>query len=280
MRYLTNFIFFASLLLLISFHAKANSNARIAIYTGSFDPPTFAHKQLIVESIQRLNLNKLYIMVNTYSDEKNYKTSADERVYMVKTMLDEYKDKIIILKQNSYNKGRDLQFIRSITNEPMIQITGEDSYLKMQKIKSQRINFEKIIVIKRPINCMTNKVVDTPVLEKHAEFMNLKNSHNLVCSGKVREKLAKREYDNIPISDDVLKYIQTHDLYAVKSAEALKTLREEYQKVVEEFVVNLNITDHSHDAPELNPAESKASWNEKLLKWYHKDIINNYFKTN
>lgn len=59
-------------------------NEKIAVYPGSFDPPTLGHLDLIKRSLKIFD--KVIVLVSD-SKNKNYMFSKDERVKMVKLMV-------------------------------------------------------------------------------------------------------------------------------------------------------------------------------------------------
>lgn len=68
-------------------YAENSTESRVGWYPGSYDPPHQGHLRVIRTSIEQLKLDTIYITVNGMTD-KEYKSSIDERVRMVKAMLD------------------------------------------------------------------------------------------------------------------------------------------------------------------------------------------------
>ena len=92
---------------------ERHSDIKIGLYSGTFDPPTKAHNAVIRCAIKNLNLERLYIFVNK-NGEKNYKCSSVERVEMLKRMLKDIEDRVVIIAQSSDCKRADYQMIKNI----------------------------------------------------------------------------------------------------------------------------------------------------------------------
>ena len=110
-----------------------SEDIKIGIYSGTFDPPTLAHNNIIRSAIKHLNLDKLYIFVNK-NGEKNYKCSARQRVEMLECMLNDIQDKVIIIDQCSDKKYQDYLMLKKCIHQPVINITGYDSYCRRLKL--------------------------------------------------------------------------------------------------------------------------------------------------
>ena len=74
---------------------KLNDN-NTAVFWGSFDPPTLAHKAIILQMMT--TFSRVLIIVNNSSAGK-YFASATDRIRMLQAMLTEQQDKYTILIQ-------------------------------------------------------------------------------------------------------------------------------------------------------------------------------------
>lgn len=85
---------FVLVLLLLSSWAHAHdcpTRGRMGLYAGSFDPPTRGHMAILREAIREMGV--VCIMVNTLGP-KDYNTSYDERVRMIRAALGADVDKV------------------------------------------------------------------------------------------------------------------------------------------------------------------------------------------
>ncbi len=179
-----------------------NLGAKKGIYSGTFDPPTKAHNAIIRSAIKNLGLEKLYIFVNK-NGQKEYKCSSAERVMMLKLMLADLQDKVVIIAQSSDHKFLDYLMIKNIVNERIINITGEDSYKRrLLMLPENRTDFDYTVIIPRKIGYKDDKIE----LEDNAYYLPIDDTFNFIStsSTEVRQKLAKKSYENIELTPCVL----------------------------------------------------------------------------
>lgn len=246
-----------SFLYLLSFSAIlfASKDIKIGVYSGTFDPPTLAHNHVIRKTIDFLNLDKLFIFVNK-NGEKNYKCSAHQRVEMLKVMLADIADKVVIIDQCSDKKYHDYLLLKKCINQPIVMITGYDSYARRLLISEDiRINFDQIAIIPR-----FGEMDETITLEPTAFMLPLDESIlKNVSSTKVRKQLAEKIFHGIDLHPATLSYVISNSLYLMNNE-----LEKEYERSFFEYVGkkvwNINV-------PPFDPQCSPDSWNENFYKW-------------
>ncbi len=239
---------------LINFAGIAYQDIKIGFYSGTFDPPTIAHNAIIRTAIDYLQLDKLYIFVNK-NGEKNYKCSGQERVTMLERMLGDLKSKVIIIDQCTDKKNQDYMVLKKIMHEPIINITGQDSYERRLKIDpDKRINFDAIAIIPR------SGVSSNIALEEKAFFVPIDQELVAgVSSTQVRQQLADRDFKNIALHPEVLNYIIEHDLYLYQP-DKQSTFEFEYYAYIGKHVVKLPM-------PPFDPQASVGAWEENFYGW-------------
>jgi nicotinic acid mononucleotide adenylyltransferase len=191
--------------------AQGNMSAypEYAIYSGSFDPPTLAHGEIIRQVLKQYNLKKIYIIVNKYN-KKNFKSSANQRIKMMEIMLGDLKEKVVILSQDSPNKRTDYLILKKILNKPILLFTGEDSYLrKLDLPEKERLSFDYTVIIPR-----NSRKIDRKNLEKNATVLHIDPFLLNVSSTKARDclklKNCKKTYGNASLNPR--KYQTMQDL--------------------------------------------------------------------
>ncbi len=248
---------YCSILIFISHISIANAisnEPKIAIYSGSFDPPTLAHKS-IVESVIKQNIDKVYIVVNTYNS-KTFKTSTKNRMEMLELMFRDTKSNIVILAQNSINKKDDYITIKRIINEPIALVSGYDSYVKGLNIDSKNIvKFNKIFIVPH------EGYDKTKIINKNVLILSVDNKYLNLHSTDVRKELSKNK--NIGLDEAVYQYIQKNNLYKNNNNIELEDL---FYNNFYQFIgrITKNIT-----PPKFNPEASQNSWKDQFYKYYH-----------
>jgi len=186
---------------------EAEKQKTIGIYSGSFDPPTKAHLDIILSTLSTNELDKLILYVNTMGD-KDYQAQADQRKEMLELMLRDYTDRISVYLQTTSDKRSDYRKIRGIDNK-LVLIMGEDSYEKRLSLHPiQIIECDKIFIIPRKADSKALQVK----LGSEAKVILVANTHS-ISSTLVREKLKNEELSGIDLHKDVLNYILSNNLY-------------------------------------------------------------------
>jgi nicotinic acid mononucleotide adenylyltransferase len=252
-----NKIFSKFLILLTIIYFNTRSEIKIGLYSGTFDPPTRAHEAIILTSIEKLKLDKLYIFVNK-NDEKVYKCSILQRIEMLKCMLKDIKEKVVIIDQSSDNKHQEYLILKKIISEPIILITGQDSYERRLKVEiANRDKFHAIAVIPRV------GISKDIILEENAFYLPLTDKEietiKDVSSTKIREQLAKKDFNNLALNPSVINYIIEHNLYE---------FRPEMQTLFEhEYYAYLGKYFKKYSLPPFDPQSSVESWKEYFYQY-------------
>jgi len=229
------------------------------IYSGTFDPPTKAHNAIIRNSITTLGLEKLYIFVNK-NNTKDCKCSMRERIEMLKIMLADLKDKVVIIPQVSDKKCDDYFMIKSILNEKLVLITGEDSYQKRLLIQAHNnVRMDALCIIPRELG----ESVLRMQLEQNAFYapFEIDEKLALLSSTKIRQQLANKCYKNIGLTPEVLNYVLKKRLYSSENKD------EKNRHYLEKYYAYVGKSYASCSAPKFDPVSSEDSWQEKFQKW-------------
>ncbi|HXF91069.1 MAG TPA: hypothetical protein VNJ29_03975, partial [Candidatus Nitrosotenuis sp.] len=235
-----------------------NNNIKYAIYSGSFDPPTLAHKEIILQVLKQTGVKKLYIIVNSYN-QKTFKASVEERMKMLELMLEEVKENIVIIAQDSPNKKSDYLMLKKIINEPLMLICGEDSYRRSLKIPdSQRVKFNSVLIIPRysPEDTKEDKLT----LEPNAKYLSINVDFLKISSTQIRNHLKNKEYNNIQLDKKVLAFITKNNLYVLDtSTENIR--RKNFESKFYEFIGRLVV---GIKPPAFEPLTSEEAWKDQF----------------
>lgn len=204
-------------------------------------------------------LSKLYIFVNNNTN-KDCKCSTHERVQMLKLMLADIKDKIVIIPQLSTKKANDYSTIKGVIDEKLINIVGEDSYEKRLQIPNEdKVEFDAIAIIPR----QGSKQSKMQPLEDIAFYLSIDDlSYQSISSTVVRNQLKNRTYANIALDPEVLGYVVANKFYQDHEDKKELFLRDYFAYVGEMY--------SPFQPPIYDPGISKNAWKEKIQKWVYK----------
>lgn len=193
---------FSLFVLLFSTFAHA-SDSPVAVYWGFFDPPTVAHREIIIQAVDNLKFEQLIIVVNKNKSKKVF-LSAFDRINLIKNMLpDSVLDKITILNQDDDNPI-DYFSLKKNIQQPLHIIAGEDSYkawLKNNDYKSIS-KYDKIYVIPR-----STLALKTAKKFGNVEFLPWSNKFYAVSSSQIKDSKSLSEVkEHLP--ENVWKFIE------------------------------------------------------------------------
>lgn len=159
----------------------------IGIYWGAFDPPTQAHIAIIKTALQKIDLQKLFIVVNNHS-YKNYNLTLEKRFELLSKALKAIPSEKILLLWQDDEHPINYSFLRKFSTQPLCAISGYDSYKKWVACsnKQGRYLYQKIAVVPRGD--------EEPLLfDAHAFLLEIDPTYRHVSSSKERERCFKEE---------------------------------------------------------------------------------------
>ncbi len=185
---------------------KIDKKIDIALFGGSFDPPHIGHEQIVKKIINKIKIDKLFI-VPTYINPFKEKFYADQniRYKWLKTIFKNYKKVSILDYEIKQNRAvatiETVKYLKKLYNiKNFYLIIGADNLKDLHKWK----NFNQL-----------NKLVTFIVATRNnikvpKNLINLKISAN-ISSTKLRETLDKR-YLPTSVSDEIIKYYKREQM--------------------------------------------------------------------
>ena len=185
-----------------------SSQKLMAIYTGSFDPPTKAHKEIILKSLEKGQFDQFIVYVNQFG-KKKYKASVEDRKKMLEIMLKDHLDKVAITIQTQGDKRTDFRKLRGLQSQ-LTLVVGEDSYQKRLLLPSiQLAECDRLFVIPRNAKSKILAHESSPDLEVIPLEKEI-----FISSTAAREKLFKGELPKNELEPLVLNYVLSKGLYS------------------------------------------------------------------
>ena len=139
---------------------KIMSKETQGIYWGTFDPPTLAHLNIIVESLKQFHFSTLFVIINDNSHTgKTYQSTGNERAMMFKNMLIEYAKEmnfsdvwmshIQIICQTDANDFSYQKAKQAHPGKRIYAIVGQDSFDKFKQYKESLYSYDHILIAPR-----------------------------------------------------------------------------------------------------------------------------------
>jgi phosphopantetheine adenylyltransferase len=213
-------ILFIQLLLVGFAHAQLSSDfdtsllssegkeIKVGIAPGSFDPTTTAHRDLIIESIKRLNLDKFVVAVNVMTS-KDFNLSVAERIEMTKRSFGSYANKVIVVARPFDNLDKLAEVIRGSFNGPLHVVLGEDVFDKNYKLLNH-IEGTQFSMIPRP-----EGLAERVNLDLYARSKLLDISFPGISSSASRELIVKGLDASGSLPAEVIEFLKERDLMRV-----------------------------------------------------------------
>jgi len=187
--------------------------SKIAIYGGTFDPPTFAHL-LIIEQIQKnMDFDEFYIIpCNLPNNDKINITNNADRYNMLKIALSDHPNVKIDdreLKRGTISYTIDTLKSFDYENNELFLIMGDDEFNSFENWK----NFEEIANIARIVCIISRDTPSIDMLNKYNPYIYELNPKTLISSSLIRNMISKGESVKYLLPDKVIEYIKKRNLY-------------------------------------------------------------------
>ena len=233
------------------------------VYSGSFDPPTLAHRAIIQSSIEEQKLDKLFVLVNT-SGSKDFRTSVGDRIEMLKSATGGLSVEFIPVWQHEKDELTDR--LRETHQGSFYQFIGEDSFNNLP-IKWSDSPMDKWIVFARPGQSKGSLPQSERVV-----VMDLNRHLEGVSSTLVRKKLNEGDYDISELHPKTIALIRKNGWYLEPDATEIEVQKRLFEKAFSEFRHQLQaelpqLKNFALLPPEFNPTQAGSAWVDKFSRW-------------
>lgn len=190
-------------------------NKKIAVYWGAFDPPQLAHETIAREAINKLWLEKLYIVPSWPHPFKAFKTTVEYRkkineifVKTLETNKAELCEVFVDWKRPNTTLETDRYFTELLGFSPY-QIFGSDNIESMWKRDPTgeiAMRLPKIIVVRPWFEIDVSKIANFILLNPFD-----KEDVSYLSSTQVRENIKNNIFEWM--NSDIAQYIKENKLY-------------------------------------------------------------------
>ena len=170
--------------------------SRFGFFGGSFNPITKAHIDLILEAIDKYNLDKVYFVPMNDMYKKQGLLPLNVRSEMLKLALDDYLDKMDIFLLNNDKEYKAIDSFKIIDSkfekDERFFIMGSDNYKNIENWKDyEKLKKYNFIVLDRENESKTKDIISTIV----------------------RNYIKDRKDISVFLPNKVVKYIENNNLY-------------------------------------------------------------------
>lgn len=182
-----------------------------AIYWGYFDPPTLAHKEIIVQALNQLGIDKIIVVLNNPKDsDKNNSTDINQRFKMMDILLQDYKDKVILVIQDEGQKA-DYHTVKKHIDGKLYAVAGQDSYEKWAQYEKNLTAYDKIIVVPRHVP--DSKQPFSFFLPPNIMVLKIEQDLYTCSSTKVRSHIQEEAILQKLLNSKIIRYVKQNNLY-------------------------------------------------------------------
>ncbi|MGL4656078.1 MAG: nicotinate (nicotinamide) nucleotide adenylyltransferase [Sarcina sp.] len=197
----------------------------IAIYGGSFNPPTIAHENIARDILELDEINKLIYLPVGDSYKKKFLISADYRYDMLEIILEKLKNDGLNVEINKLEIDSDkrlytLESLRILKDEyknDLAFVMGTDNVKEFNSWYNPKELLEEFyfVIIERENDDVISLIREDKLLSKYENrFIILrKTSYKTVSSTYIRNNLYVDAKITEHIDINVLEYIKKNKLY-------------------------------------------------------------------
>lgn len=197
----------------------------IAIYGGSFNPPTIAHENIARDILRLSDINKLiYLPVGDAYKKKNL-IESNYRYKMLKIITnklvsEDFNVEISTLEMDTDRRLYTIESLRILKEKykkDLAFVMGTDNIKEFNSWYNPQSLLEEFyfIVIEREEDDVSKLIKENPLLSKYQDkFLILKDtSYKSISSTYIRENIKNTELVQSYIDKEVLSYIKKNNLY-------------------------------------------------------------------
>jgi cytidyltransferase-like protein len=248
--------------------AKAEiKSSEIAIYWGTFDPPTRAHFEIIKSALEKSRFEKVIVGINdNKATGKNYQISGETRLSMFQILKRDlpFKDQKRLEVKIQKNNELDYRTIKKIyPGKRVAAIVGQDSFEKFGTGCSQ---CDEVLVVPRSgiphqqISELQQKINNFGLNNTSILLIKNQNQYLSISSSNIRKAL-------FPI--DIKKTIQTLDLSTNPESienQSMQILASSIDPNIFGFIYTHGYYQNQHHISTVAEVQKEASVGKRLIR--------------
>ncbi len=233
-------------------------DGKLAFFPGSFDPPTRSHLSTVKSLIDDYNFEKVYVVLNTRGP-KNYLTSIDQRMEMLKAGLSSHADNIVFVNEPVDGKEPLKMRIQETVGKKIWGVTGGDGW-DLLPPEVQEDATKKWVIMPRP-ELQEVEFPDRPnVVQLIPEGMEDGTS-----SSFIRKSIADGVYPDGPLPQAIKEIIIEKGYYRTEGADLEKArfkraFNSDWQYFLEAFKLT-NI-----QRPDFKDHQTPEAWRDNFVR--------------
>lgn len=284
--------FVSTLFMFFAFNVYAEN---VGYMSGSFDPPSRAHFEIMRSAIINYKLDKLFVSVNRYGG-KDFNASLKERIDFMQVLQSEFPEKVVVFPEAVCTEPRStdalpewittrlasLDKLHNHYKTPVYNFIGEDSF----KYFESYIKSPKYIWIVAPREDGDAKPGTTYKETEFVKTFHLSTSQQEKIQN-VSSSLFRKQVLNNPaqaaqlLDADVFILVQQTSAYWSVTPTVLAKRKLKFTDAFAQFknavsspetskqLEHCNVAQiQSFPAPDFNPTQSELAWKDKLVRWF------------
>ncbi len=258
MKYLNKY--FNLLIFCILFVSAQGSitDSDVMWYSGSFDPPTLGHVEIIRDIAKKSN-GPIYLTVN-HNTGKNFNASVRERIKMLKEVFKDHEN-IHILREPIEGRRAFVNKLSQLHDAKVVMAVGEDVIEKNYKLLGDLENLS-FLLYDRPgqeTTFVPNGV--SPIINEKQPVVGL-------SSTAVRDLIIKGESPSHLLTPEVDSYIKQHKLY--------QSLELDKERMLQAFKILIqnnfpSIDQNTFERFDFKGTQSLGGQKDALIRWFLKN---------
>ena len=200
---------------------------KISFFGGSFNPPTYAHLNIAVDSLRQLNVDKLFFVPvgNTY--KKPYLIDEKYRYEMLEIMCNNEKnisvENIEMNQKNNISTIKAFEMIESkykkiYENIEIYYVMGADNFIKLPNwYNAEKLMQRQYIIFKRNDINLEKIIKENKLLKNYSKNFKILelNENKEYHSGIIRDLVKKQNFEEAEkyTKPEIIEYIKKKKIY-------------------------------------------------------------------
>jgi nicotinic acid mononucleotide adenylyltransferase len=188
---------------------------RVATYIGTFNPPHFRHQDIVEGVLNSGKIDYVVVLANDLNFHKPEATDYSHRQHML-WLLYQNHPKVLVIKNIDDFKFPVISKVTEYLEEKCFKLYGIMGWDSLNSFKTRlAAHFIKrdAWIVTHAENLSEDELKINEVAGKPVEYIHIPLKNEDVRSSSLRTQLTKGQYDNLPLSPELIAYIQRENLF-------------------------------------------------------------------